>query len=79
MRRSFLQTVGAAGVAGATSESGATRTRYYTLESLLLQNGDQVARLHDFLSHGRPRRGGSTPGPSCFWRLWWRSICHNLP
>ena len=27
------------------------RTRYYTLESLFLKNGEQVARLHDFMSH----------------------------
>ncbi len=52
LRRSFLQAVGAAGVAGAGSDSGAARTRYYTMESLLMENGEQVGRLHDFLSHG---------------------------
>jgi hypothetical protein len=51
MRRSFLQAVGAAGVAAANPDAGATRTRFYTFESLLLKNGDQVARLHDFMSH----------------------------
>lgn len=51
MRRSFLQAVGAAGVAGASADSGAARTRFYTLESSLMENGDQVARLHDFMSH----------------------------
>ena len=51
LRRSFLQAAGAAGVAGASVDSGAARTRYYTMESLLLENGEQVGRLHDFMSH----------------------------
>lgn len=51
MRRSFLQAVGAAGVAGANAETVAARTRYYTLESVPMQNGDQVARAHGFMSH----------------------------
>jgi hypothetical protein len=64
LRRSFLQAVGAAGVAGANPDSGATRTRFYTLESLLLKNGDQVARLHDFMSHAFfPAARRFHPGP----------------
>ena len=53
MRRSFLQAVSAGAVAaGATPEPRVARTRYYTLESILLENGDQAARLHDFLTRG---------------------------
>jgi hypothetical protein len=51
LRRSFLQAVGAAGVAAGQPDSGAPRTRFYTFESVLMKNGDQVARLHDFMSH----------------------------
>jgi len=36
---------------GAATDAGPARTRYYTLESFYLENGEQVARLHDFLSH----------------------------
>ena len=50
LRRSFLRTVGAAGAAGANPDASATRTRFYTIESLFLKNGEQVARLHDFMS-----------------------------
>ena len=52
MRRSFLQAIGAAGVAGANPDAGSTRTRYYTIESLYMENGDQVSRAHDFMQHG---------------------------
>jgi len=52
MRRAFLQTMSVAGVAGVSGEAATARTRYYTMEALLLENGDQTPRLHDFLSQG---------------------------
>jgi hypothetical protein len=51
-------------MAAANPDSGAARTRYYTLDSLFLENGEQVARLHDFMSHGFvPAAGKIHAGP----------------
>jgi hypothetical protein len=49
IRRAFLQSLGALGaVSGAEPE----KTRFYTLESFLMKNGEQTGRLHEFLSRG---------------------------
>lgn len=49
IRRAFLQSLGAlAAVRGAKTP----KTRFYTMESFLMKNGEQTVRLHEFLSKG---------------------------
>lgn len=52
-RRVFLQSLGALGVTAAGAAGAAeAKTRHYTIESFLMKNGGQTARLHEFLSKG---------------------------
>jgi hypothetical protein len=52
VRRSFLQTLGALGAVAGASANPNQKTRFYTLETFFMKNGDQTARLNDFLSNG---------------------------
>src|SRR5215471_17304021 len=46
-RRSFIGSIGALGLAGATTDK---RTQVYAIQHFKLRNGAQVPRLHEFLS-----------------------------
>lgn len=50
IRRSFLQALGTLGVAGSAAAGADEKTRFYTLETFFMKNGDQPGRLNEFIS-----------------------------
>ncbi len=67
IRRSFLQTLGGLGATAAAASAAGEKTRYYTIETLFLRNGDQGGRLADFMTKGfLPAARKAHPGPMLF-------------
>jgi hypothetical protein len=67
VRRSFLQALGVVGATASAVPTRSEKTRYYTLESLFLKNGDQGGRLNDFMTGGfLPAARRAHPGPMMF-------------
>jgi hypothetical protein len=66
VRRSFLQAVALSAAAGA-GPNVAAKTRYYTIETFFLQNGDQAGRLNRFVTEGYlPAARRTHSGPVIF-------------
>ena len=50
VRRSFLQALGTLGASAGAAPNPDEKTRFYTLETFFMKNGDQAGRLNDFIS-----------------------------
>jgi hypothetical protein len=50
IRRSFLQALGTLGATAGAAAGPDDKTRFYTLETFFMKNGDQGGRLNDFVS-----------------------------
>lgn len=53
-RRTFAQSVGGAALAASQAQGAAGKTRYYRLEYLYMHQGDQGARVNEFLASQMP-------------------------